>query len=315
MIGVEPRSANKTSFILQLFFEKVSVVIVTFNSGHVLPRALGSIPTGCETIIVDNASIDDTSEVSHRFGARYIQNEKNLGFGTACNIGAAASDREYILFLNPDAVLKGRALTTLLEALTAHPDASAAGPKLITESGKSVWRHRSVLHPQKKPSQPTLEPEGICCVPLLTGAAILCRRNIFKTIGGFDENIFMYFEDDDLSRRLVDAGGYLIYQPDAKVLHDFGNSSGQSFELIRMRNSKKIQSQVFVMKKYAYAVDLRKIQMKAIQRLVFSIVRFDVRRIAASLGTLDGLREIRHPVIEATDQIIVSGYSNKHMHR
>ena len=281
--------------------EEISVVIVTFNSSHILANALKSVPASCKTIIIDNASVDDSSEVARRFGARYVQNDKNLGFGTACNIGAAMSDRKYILFLNPDAVLIDNALTKLLETLAMHPDAAAVGPKFITESGKSVWRHRSILHPQRKSSLPAQEPEGLCCVPLLTGAAILCRRDIFEKIGGFDENIFMYFEDDDLSKRLVDAGGYLLYEPQAEVLHDFGMSSGHSFALTRMRNKKKIQSQIFVMKKYGYCVNFKKIYIKTIQRLVFSLVKFDTNRTAAALGTLEGLREMRR-LTQATNE-------------
>lgn len=278
---------------LQLTFEDISVVIVAYNSGHILANALESIPAGCETIVIDNASEDNSQEVALRFGARYIQNNENLGFGSACNVGAAASDRQYILFLNPDAVLKSDALTKLLTTLTSHPGAAAVGPRLVKESGESVWRYKSILHPQMTPSLPMPEPEGTCCVPLLTGAAILCRRDFFQKIGGFDENIFMYFEDDDLSKRLVDAGGYLIFEPEAEVTHDFGMSSGQSFAMTRMRNDKKIQSQIFVMRKYGFPVNLFGIYLKAIQRLVFSLIRFDFRRTAASLGMLDGLRKIR----------------------
>ena len=278
---------------MHLSFEEISVVIVTFNSSHILADALESIPTGCETIIVDNASSDNSSEIAARYRARYIQNKENLGFGAACNIGAAASKLKYIFFLNPDAVLRNNALEKLLETLTMHNDAAAVGPKLITKSGKTVWRHQSILHPQKRALLPPQEPEGRCCVPLLTGAAILCRRDIFENIGGFDENIFMYFEDDDISRRLVDAGGYLIYEPEAEVLHDFGMSSGHSFALTRMRSKKKIQSQIFVMRKYGYPVSLPKIYLKTIQRLLFSLVRFDKRRTAAALGTLEGVGETR----------------------
>lgn len=274
-------------------FEEISVVLVTFNSDHILANALESIPAGCDIIVVDNASSDESSSIADRFNVRVIQNKENLGFGAACNIGAAASDRKYVLFFNPDAVLQGNALEKLMETLTLYGDAAAVGPRFVTQAGRSVWRYKSILHPQRNPSAPVIEPEGRCCMPLLTGAAMLCRRDIFESIGGFDENIFMYFEDDDLSKRLVNAGSYLIYEPEAEVLHDFGMSSGQSFALERIKNRRKIESKIFVMKKYGISFCLRSLRFKAIQRLAFSIVRFDAKRIAASLGTLDALKEIR----------------------
>ena len=215
--------------------DRISVVLVAHNSAAVLAEALGSIPEGVEVIVVDNASKDDSLEIARKAGARCIANKSNLGFCKGSNIGARASKREFVLFLNPDAALKKGALDILLETADRYPDAAMIGPRLLNENGESIWRHKSVLHPLGTDARLPVEPEYACCVPLLTGAALLCRSTAFKDVNGFDENIFLYHDDDDLSLRLTQKGWSLIYEPAAVTHHRFGKSSGTSKELTRFK--------------------------------------------------------------------------------
>ncbi|ABS64948.1 glycosyl transferase family 2 [Parvibaculum lavamentivorans DS-1] len=274
----------------------MSVVLVTFNSADVIARALTSIPQGPEVIVVDNASTDDSLRIAEKNGARCIRSEVNLGYGAACNLGAAESRGDYILFLNPDAILLNDALDKLLSTVDDNPGACAAGPKFVDGAGGGTWRFQSILHPLKKGIvYPPAEPEGNCCLPLLTGAAILCRRDAFETAGGFDENIFLYYEDDDICRRLTSAGHSLIYVPEAEVYHEFGRSSGGARHIIRFKHEKKLLSRAYVMQKYGLPFDFHAEKRKALQRLVFATVKFDHNRRAAALGNLDALRKLSRP--------------------
>lgn len=272
----------------------VSVVVVTFNSASVIRRALRSVPAGAELIVVDNASSDNSLVLAEAEGARCIRQRKNTGFGRACNIGAAVSSREFILFLNPDAVLNEGALEAMAEAAHRHPEAGAVGPMLVDGDGRSVWRFSSILHPmghavQRKP----VEPEAACCVPLLTGAALLCRRTAFEEVGGFDENIFLYHEDDDLCLRLTNNGWSLIYEPAAHTYHVFGQSCRPTRKIIRFKSEQRLLSHAYVARKYDLEFDLEHEWRRAIKRLVLSFVTFDRRRRAAALGRIDALHALQ----------------------
>lgn len=270
----------------------VSVVVVTFNSADVIRRALCSVPVGAELIVVDNASTDNSLALAEAEGARCIRQRKNTGFGRACNIGAAASSRELILFLNPDAVLNEGALEAMAAAAHRYPEAGAIGPMLIDGDGNSIWRFSSILHPMGHAGQP-VEPEAACCVPLLTGAALLCRRVAFEEVGGFDENIFLYHEDDDLCLRLTNNGWPLIYEPTAQTYHVFGQSCRLSKDMIRFKSEQRLLSHAYVARKYDLKFDLEHEWRRAIKRLLLSLITFDRRRRAAALGRIDALHALQ----------------------
>lgn len=270
----------------------ISVVIVTYNSEGVIRRALRSLPEEVDTVVVDNASTDRSVIISEEVGARVHRNMKNVGFGAGCNIGASLSDKPYIFFLNPDAELFEGALETLLHALTTYPDAGAVAPALLTSSGTQTWRYQSILHPYPPNAPKPAIPEAVSCVPLLTGAAILCRRDVFKEIGGFDKNIFLYFEDDDLSRRIADAGYSLLHVPEAQVKHDFGESSGHSMRVTRFKYRQRLIAQSYICGKYGLTFDRKYMKTKHLKRLSIALLKADKMRVAAALGQLDALKEI-----------------------
>jgi ATP-binding cassette subfamily B protein len=265
---------------------------VTHNSAGVLGDALASLPDEVEVIVVDNASKDNSLEIARASGARCVANAGNFGFCKANNIGAKSAHGEFLLFLNPDARLEPGALDTLLAAAEHYPDAGLIGPKLIDETGRSVWRHKSVLHPVDGKARPPVEPEYSCCVPLLTGAALLCRREVFEAIGGLDENIFLYHDDDDLSLRLTQSGWSLIYEPAATVRHAFGKSSGSSRDLTRFKEHERIRSSIYVRKKHGQPYDLQRERRKAWKRLALASVKFDRNRQAAAFGRIEALADL-----------------------
>lgn len=271
---------------------RVCVVLVTFNSADVIQKSLKSLPQGVEVIVVDNASRDGSVALTKEMGVHCICNQENLGFGKASNIGAALSDREFILFLNPDAILHEGALETMMATALRYPDAGAIAPRLIDASGHSIWRYSSVLHPLPHGIRPPVEPEGVCCMPLLSGAALLCSRAAFEEVGGFDENIFLYHEDDDLCLKLTTARWSLINEPDAVVFHASGQSSRQSSYLTRFKSEQRTLSRAYVSQKYGLAFDPRREMRKSIKRLLIALATFDFKRCSAALGRLDALRHI-----------------------
>jgi N-acetylglucosaminyl-diphospho-decaprenol L-rhamnosyltransferase len=203
----------------------VSIIIVTYNSAHCIGQALAAAPRAAELIVVDNASSDDTIEQAQKFSCTVVANRCNVGFGAACNQGAKIADREFLLFLNPDAILAPNVLELLLIAATNRPDAAGFGPKLMRDpNAVKGWPAAADGHAEGAGAVNQAAP-GYRQVSFISGASFLCRRSVFFEVGGFDEKFFLYFEDEDLCLRLASHGA-LIEVEEAVVFHHPGRGAG-----------------------------------------------------------------------------------------
>ena len=207
---------------------RVCVVTVAFNSAAALRGMLGGVPPGLTAIVVDNASRDDSAAVAQAAGARVIRNAANLGFGAGCNIGMAAAETEFVLLANPDTRLDGAAIARLVAAADAFPDAAILAPILYDESGQRVrsWDVEQLnrrLLPRKRSAEPW--PEGPFCAEFLSGACMLLRASEGLR---FNEDFFLFYEDDAICAAARAKGRALILVPDAVVHHAGGGSSAPS---------------------------------------------------------------------------------------
>jgi GT2 family glycosyltransferase len=199
----------------------VDIVSVTFNSdAHVEPYLAGLArldypPTLLRLIVVDNASADATLDrleagaASLPFPTTIHRNASNVGFGAACNQGAAISQADFLLFLNPDAVLEPGALRKMVEIASGDPVIGLADPE-----------HRPVGIP--KWVDPASGDTDWC-----SGAAMLARRAAFGEIGGFDPCFFLYAEDVDLSWRMWLAQSRCVQVRGAYVRHERVTAGGE----------------------------------------------------------------------------------------
>jgi GT2 family glycosyltransferase len=115
---------------------RVSVVIVLHNSSETLARCLGSLPSGIEVIVVDNASTDCGAALAEALlpTAIIARSETNLGFSAGCNVGLREATGEVVVFLNPDAMLTAQAIDQLVPVL-AEEDIGMVGPAIVTPIG------------------------------------------------------------------------------------------------------------------------------------------------------------------------------------
>ncbi|MGO4174430.1 glycosyltransferase family 2 protein [Bosea sp. TAF32] len=208
----------------------ITAIVVSYDSAEVLPACLDALAAeGVPAIVVDNASGDESRSIAAAKGARVIANARNEGYGRGNNIGIAAADTPYVLIVNPDLEVRPGAVAALLEAAGRYPDAGMLAPRIVEPSGRIFLQPRSLLSPDHlNRSGGMVVPEGDACLPFLSGACLLIRRELFLAIGGFDPAIFLFYEDDDLCRRMRDAGHALIHVHDAEARHGRGRSTAPS---------------------------------------------------------------------------------------
>jgi hypothetical protein len=225
----------------------VAAVIVTYNSADVIIsclEALTKLSPETTAIIVDNASSDNTVDlVRARSGVRLIANPENRGFAAAVNQGAReASESDSILLLNPDVEI-----STAVERLTesARRHGLAAG-RLVDQAGRTQAGFTVRRFPTPAalvcelfginrlwPSNPVnrryrcldLDYDQPAMVEQPAGAFLMFRREVWKKLGGFDEQFYpVWFEDVDFCRRAVDAGYQIAYVPSVMARHQGGHS-------------------------------------------------------------------------------------------
>ncbi|MDJ1157145.1 glycosyltransferase family 2 protein [Chelatococcus sp. SYSU_G07232] len=230
----------------------VTAVVVAFDSAHALPACLDALAReGVHAIVVDNGSEDDSAALAEARGARVVRNSRNEGFGRANNIGVRAAETDYVLLVNPDLVLDPGAVAELLTAAARYPDAGILAPRIVEPDGRLFFQARSLLSAYLPNPRGVLRlPEGDCCAPFLSGAAMLMRRDLFLACGGFDEQIFLFYEDDDLCRRVADAGHALVHVHAAVARHGRGRSSAPKRGRIFTTRWHQAWSKGYVSRKY-----------------------------------------------------------------
>lgn len=210
-------------------WDRVSVVLVTYNSRHVVASCLDQLATTRRLIIIDNASDDDTVEIIRRRrpDARVIVNPANYGYGTAANQGFALVDTDYALSLNLDTLITDFVVSRLVAALDADPHPGIASPVLLNAKGRVDL---AVMGPREHNHHPLeIMPDGDFCTWFVTGCAVLFRMSAWRAVGGFDERFFLYSEDLDLCLRMTRTGHGILVLGGVSAVHLGGQSSRPSW--------------------------------------------------------------------------------------
>lgn len=236
---------------------KVVIIIVNWNTGEYLAnciRSLAELPKldtdlVDEVIVVDNASGDKSiikakqvvGENINKPRVRFVQNEKNVGFAAANNIGLErVSQKEgdpHVLLLNPDTAVLPGMLSGLTNIINNNEKAGIVGAKLINGDGKLQL---SVRHfPTKKEmvlfmlkmgslvKEENIDYEVEQKVDQVMGAAFLIRNKLLGAIGDLDDSFFLWFEEVDYCRRAINKGWEVWYTSKAQCTHFGGVSFGQ----------------------------------------------------------------------------------------
>ncbi|MDP3897842.1 MAG: glycosyltransferase family 2 protein [Mesorhizobium sp.] len=267
--------------------DRVTLVTVSYNSAPVLAELLGSVPAGVPVVVVDNGGSDATAEVASGHGARLLRLERNQGFGRGCNAGAALAETEFLFFVNPDARLDPGCVEALVAFADAHPEASSANPRILDDRGRTRFRGRSALSDPGEWVTGGI-PSEATPVPTLLGGALFCRRSAFGAVSGFDPNIFLYHEDDDLAVRLRRQAGPAYFVPEAAVRHSGGRSSGRSTEVARFKGYHMARSRAYVFAKYGKSLPWARTLGRALFEMILPHNLLSSRRRAKHLGQVAG---------------------------
>ncbi len=271
---------------------RTTIISVSYNSAAVIGAMIAGVPEGVRLIIVDNGSTDDCVQIAENAGAKVIKWVENQGFGRACNAGARAADSEFLLFLNPDAVLQPGCIAALENAADIYGNASAFNPRIAGSTGSRYFKRSSPLLPRKDWMKRGW-PDSNCEVPVLSGAALFCRRAAFDAVNGFDPEIFLYHEDDDLSLRLKAMCGPLMFVHSAMIQHEGGHSSPRSPEIAKIKSYHLARSRVYAMRKHGRPFAFLGGLWSGITKLISPVVLFSARKRAQALAFMQGVWSMR----------------------
>jgi GT2 family glycosyltransferase len=218
------------------------IIIVNWNTRGVLRACLDSIkdfppPFPLETIVVDNASTDDSVDFLGKEypGVCVIVNRENRGFAAACNQGARSAAAPWLLFLNPDTLVHSGTLAGAVSFMEQHPEAGVMGCRTVNCDGSlqatafafpgklRIFAYVSGLNRVLKLSRFT-DHSALRTPDYVQGSFLLVRREAFAACGGFDETFFLYAEEIDLCLRVKAAGFHIYYFPDIFITHLGGGS-------------------------------------------------------------------------------------------
>jgi GT2 family glycosyltransferase len=229
---------------------QLSIIIVNYKADKYLKDCLESIDKQdfLETIVVDN-------------------NKINRGYGAGCNLGAKKAKGKYLLFLNPDTIVLPGTLKKMVDFMNKNEKVAILGPRIyknlkkekqlsychfpnpltalfVFSPIKSLWPNNPLW--QKYIYSDSLETKKEFEVEAVSGAALLIRSVIFQKVGGFDENFFLYFEENDLCRRVQKDGGKIIFYPQGEIIH----LGGKSFQDSKLSITDFQKSRYYFFKKY-----------------------------------------------------------------
>lgn len=230
--------------------DRITVIMVTYNSRHILPRSLPPLAAHPHVMVIDNQSSDGSAELASELlpQARVIRAGANLGFGRANNLGLQQVSTDYALLLNPDSLLGPCTLAELMQAAQRYPEAALMAPKLYDAPGVLGECYRRAFHDGK--SGPLLDPGGDLCTDFLTGAALLLNMRLMRKVGFFDPWFFLYLEDDDLCLRVRRAGHPLILVNAAHVEHRARQSTPSSARVQFRRTYALTLSKLYMRRKH-----------------------------------------------------------------
>lgn len=230
---------------------EVSIIVVNYKVMEKLLNCINSINSSklnipFEVIVVDNEGDESLEkELKKHAQIKYIKSNKNIGFGAGNNLGAKHASGKYLFFLNPDTRIASNTIDQLYKFIKSSKNVGIVSPMLVdskfkffsTQSRKEltplnviysfsflrkVFKNKSIYHDPFFNKWNKKIPIEVETIP---GAALMISKKLFEKVKGFDEQFFLYFEENDLSNRIRNLGYKLYIVPKSIVIHEVGQST------------------------------------------------------------------------------------------
>lgn len=248
----------------------VDVVVVGYHSRELIRGCLDALTAAADGVpvtvtVVDNGSADGTVSAVRAWAAAHpgVRTEAldlgaNTGFAHACNAGMAAGRAPYLLVLNPDTVPEPACVRRLVEFASSTPGLGVVAPQLVNPDGSAQLTGRSFptaaagLFGRRSPltrwfpdnrwsTRFLVERQHLgdvlpYRVDWVSGAAMIVPRGVLEQVGGFDEGFFLFWEDADWCRRIVEAGYSVWCLPTARIVHDEGGTRQHAYSPAAIRS-------------------------------------------------------------------------------
>lgn len=226
----------------------LSIIIINWNSSQYLKNCIDSIyyhnhNHDISIVVLDNASFDGSKEIveSYPGNIRFIQLIENVGFAKANNIGFSNVHSKYCLFLNPDTIIKQDVFKAFIDIAENESNVGAIGCQLLNENGtiqnssiqpfptivnqmvncNFVVNHSKLIKIQRNKLCTPVE------VDIISGACFFVVSDVFKRVGAFSTDYFMYGEDLDLCYKIKKEGYKILFTNSFSIIHFGGKSSNK----------------------------------------------------------------------------------------
>ena len=224
--------------------QNLSVVIVTLKSEKIIHQCINSINQNIPIIVVehsDNKNFKEELEQKYK-NLKCILSKSNLGMGTGNNIGIKDANTEYVLILNPDVILEKNTIEELFLASKHLKEYTILAP-LEKNFANYGMTSNKILNKNLR--------DAPFKVDFVDGFAMVIKKNFFKE-KYFDENFFMYLENNDLCKRVISQGGSIYVVPRSRINHLAARTVDQKFEyeIELSRNWHWIWSKFYFSKKH-----------------------------------------------------------------
>jgi N-acetylglucosaminyl-diphospho-decaprenol L-rhamnosyltransferase len=271
--------------------KNISIVLVTYNSEKIIHSFLlqPQLKNNKNIFIVDNASKDKTVEAIKELHSHVniIISQKNIGFGSAINLALQSVTTKYALVINPDTLFSKSFFLDLGKSIQKYPYAGLIAPTTLNDCDFINLPNSEFLKPKNKNTYLSDKKANF-----ISGACFLIRPLLFDNKKIFDENIFMFYEDNDLSKRVSKLKLDMIILGDCFIYHKGEQSSSPSNFITALKNFHYGWSESYYISKYnlkliSYALNFLSI-LNYIKRIFIYSITFNTKRLKPCLFRLKG---------------------------
>ncbi len=233
---------------------KLSIIILNYNTLDLTLACINSLlkeykeevaDEKLEIIVVDNNSTDNSVLSLKKLvpKIKLVESAENLGFSKGCNLGAEVATKEYLLFLNSDTQVKDNHFFKMVEFLKGNKDIGILGGKLKNTDGTiqpscgkfyNLFNLFLVLLGFERTKLLRFSPKVTKRVDWVSGACLMIKSDVFKDIGKFEKDIFMYMEDQELCYKAKLRGFLTYFYKDVEIIHKERGSSNKTFAIVNI---------------------------------------------------------------------------------